>query len=501
VSISDMQSFAEKSVDPFLDTKLSSDIGNIISLGGDEFGNDIRLSFMANTTMPQAHTHASMASNTTAGGQSVTVQPLTEVNDISIAPLEPLDNISIPLGPEPIPLAPMPEIRINREGSSNMNSSNSGAGGIAPNLDAYNSHFQPIRTQEDIEKEKKEKAELLTKLTRLESRGYTLTHRFTMDNNLDEIRQEFERLSDQRNLEASIKFQRQMMMGFVTGAELLNNKFDPFGWQLDGWSESVHENVEDFDEVFEELYDKYKGKGAMPPEARLLFMLAGSGFMFHMSNQFFRSKTQGMGMEDILRQNPELAKQFAAAAANAAGPGFGNFMGMSMGVPPQASSQPSMQVPGTGAFYQAVGTPAPSPLTPSQGMGGIGGGRDDTRGQLPTPQIPQNVAAAAATITPRREMRGPAGVDDILRTFEEARRQEAESAVQGASGVGFGGPAAVSSIGQPAVQVLNEVQSIASEEVMSQAESTRTGGRGGTGGRRRKVVPPPQQMNTISMNV
>ena len=49
--------------------------------------------------------------------------------------------------------------------------------------------------------------------------------------------------------------------------------------------------------------------------------------------------------------------------------------------------------------------------------------------------------------------------------------------------------------------MLNEVQSIASEEVMSQAESTRTGGRGGTGGRRRKVVPPPQQMNTISMNV
>jgi hypothetical protein len=494
-----MQSFAEKSVgaaagpDPFLDTKLSSDVGNIISLGGDEFGNDIRLSFMANTNISKATDVGSGA-----GGQNVSVQPLTEVNDISIAPLEPLDSISIPLGPEPIPLAPMPEIRINREGTGMAAGMGSSSTGVGPNLDAYNSHFQPIRTQEDIEKEKKEKADLLTKLTRLEGRGYTLTHRFTMDNSLDEIRQEFERLSDQRNLEASIKFQRQMMMGFVTGAELLNNKFDPFGWQLDGWSESVHENVDDFDEVFEELYDKYKGKGAMPPEARLLFMLAGSGFMFHMSNQFFRSKTQGMGMDDILRQNPDLAKQFAAAAANAAGPGFGNFMGMSMGVPQaaSASSQPSMQVPGTGAFYQAVSAPAPSPLAPSQS----GSSRP-----LPTPQMPQNVAAAAASapsMTPRREMRGPAGVDDILRTFEEARRQEAESAVQGASGVGFGGPASVSSIGQPAVQVLNEVQSIASEEVMSQAESTRTGGRnGGAAGRRRKAVPPPQQMNTISMNV
>ena len=44
----------------------------------------------------------------------------------------------------------------------------------------------------------------------------------------------------------------------------------------------------------------------MPPEARLLFMLCGSGFMYHMSNSFFRSKMPDMG--DILKKNPELAK-------------------------------------------------------------------------------------------------------------------------------------------------------------------------------------------------
>jgi len=498
VSISDMQSFAENSIggsDPFIEAKLSSDVGNIISLGGDDQGNDIRLSFMANTNISKS------TENLGSSGQNISVQPLTEVNDISIAPLEPLEsvNLDIPLGPEPIPLAPMPEIRVNREsggggggGASSGLFGGSSAQNVAPSLDAYNSHFQPIRTQEDVEKEKKEKADLLMKLNRLESKGYTLTHRFTMDNNLDEIRQEFDRLADQRNLEASLKFQRQMMMGFVTGAELLNNKFDPFGWQLEGWSESVHENMDDFDEVFEELYDKYKGKGAMPPEARLIFMLAGSGFMFHMSNQFFRSKTQGMGMEDILRQNPELAKQFAAAAANAAGPGFGNFMGMTMGVPPGPASQPAMQMPGTGVFYQAVGGAAASasqgnPLAPSQSGG--------PRTAMPSAQVPQSVAAAAAPVSvPRREMRGPAGVDDILRTFEEVRRVEAEA---GAASIGIGGPAPV---GQPAVAVLNEVQSIASEEIMSQADSTRTGGRNGGGGRRRKVVPPPQ-VNTISMNV
>ena len=493
VSISDMQSFAENSIGgsvPFIDAKLSSDVGNIISLGGDDQGNDIRLSFMANTNIMKS----SEKLGSSGQGQNISVQPLLEVNDISIEPLQPLEsvNLDIPLGPEPIPLAAMPELRINREGGGSSSSGirESMHHNVAPSLDAYNSHFQPIRTQEDIEKEKKEKADLIMKLNRLESKGYTLTHRFTMDNSLEEIRQEFDRLADQRNLEASLKFQRQMMMGFVTGAELLNNKFDPFGWQLDGWSESVHENVDDFDEVFEELYDKYKGKGAMPPEARLIFMLAGSGFMFHMSNQFFRSKTQGMGMEDILKQNPDLAKQFAAAAANAAGPGFGNFMGMTMGVPPGPASQPSMQMPGTGVFYQAVGASPINPLEPSQS-------NQTLRAAMPSAQVPQSVSAASQPISvPRREMRGPSGVDDILRTFEEVRRADAES---GAASVGIGGPAPVSSVGQPAVQVLNEVQSIASEEIMSQADSTRTGG-GRGGSRRRKVVPPPQ-VNTISMNV
>ena len=31
----------------------------------------------------------------------------------------------------------------------------------------------------------------------------------------------------------------------------LNNKFDPFDIKLDGWSESVNENLSDFDEAFE----------------------------------------------------------------------------------------------------------------------------------------------------------------------------------------------------------------------------------------------------------
>ena len=66
----------------------------------------------------------------------------------------------------------------------------------------------------------------------------------------------------------------------------------------------------------------------MAPELKLLMMVGGSAFMFHLTNTMFKSSLPGMG--DIMKQNPELMKQFAAAAVNTMGgqnPGFSNFMG------------------------------------------------------------------------------------------------------------------------------------------------------------------------------
>ena len=107
------------------------------------------------------------------------------------------------------------------------------------------------------EEERAKKFEYLNKLQRLEQKGFQLAKRYTMDNSLDEMRQEFDRLVDARNLEASLRFQRQALMSVVTGLEWANGRFDPFDLKLDGWSEAVHENVEDFDEIFEiEIVDR-----------------------------------------------------------------------------------------------------------------------------------------------------------------------------------------------------------------------------------------------------
>ena len=65
------------------------------------------------------------------------------------------------------------------------------------------------------------------------------------------MKNEYERLIYNRKLEGSVKAQRKMLIGLISGIEFLNNKFDPFDVKLDGWSGQVNDEINDYDDVFE----------------------------------------------------------------------------------------------------------------------------------------------------------------------------------------------------------------------------------------------------------
>ena len=177
------------------------------------------------------------------------------------------------------------------------------------------------------EEELKEKFKYLRKLEDLEKKGVSLSKRYNMDSNLDEMIGEYETILAEKERSNSVKFQGKMMMACITGLEFLNNKFDPFDIKLDGWGEQINENIDEYDDIFAELHEKYKSKAKMSPELKLLFQLGGSALMVHMSNTLFKSSMPGM--DDIMRQNPELMKQFTQAAVSSMGqsnPGFSGFM-------------------------------------------------------------------------------------------------------------------------------------------------------------------------------
>ena len=167
------------------------------------------------------------------------------------------------------------------------------------------------KTEEEIMQEKQE---LLYRLERFEKAGSKPSRRFNMNSKYEDIKCEYDKIKKQRDIDKSIKFQRKVLMALSSGIEFLNGKFDPFNVKLDGWSESMYENVGDYDEVFEELHEKYKEKVQMAPEIKLLMMVGGSAFMFHLSNTLFKSKMPGLN--DILKQNPDLMRNVQTAAMN-----------------------------------------------------------------------------------------------------------------------------------------------------------------------------------------
>jgi hypothetical protein len=264
------------------------------------------------------------------------------------------------------------------------------------------------------EQELAKKTEGLTLLERMDRKGVG-GNKMTIANTLDEINAEVARRKDSKGLEASIRFQRSMLTTVTSGMEFLNSKYDPLGVALDGWSEQVNENIEDYDEIFEELYDKYKDKSKVAPEVRLVMSLGLSAAMCHVTNTMFKQKMPGM--DDILKRNPELARQMARAAAEqAVGPGFANFvsMGMPSGpggggggapLPRAAQSAPAPSMGPRMAMYEEERQPMMAPMG-----GGMGGPIPsmDPRGGIDVQDTP---------VTARREMRGPTNVDDILQTL------------------------------------------------------------------------------------
>ena len=170
---------------------------------------------------------------------------------------------------------------------------------------------QRKKTYQEIQLDKQK---LLFILNRLDKAGYSPTRKFTMASNYDDIEYEVTRLKRERDINKSVKFQRKLLMAFTSGVEFLNNKFDPIGAKLDDWSEHIMEGIGEYDEIFEELHDKYADKIEVAPELKLIMMVSGSAFMYHLTQTLFKSATPGL--QDILRNNPDIMRNISEAALN-----------------------------------------------------------------------------------------------------------------------------------------------------------------------------------------
>ncbi len=283
---------------------------------------------------------------------------------------------------------------------------------IPVNPDMTSAPSQPQMSKEEL---LREKFKFLRKLEALEKKGVELSKKYNMESPLLEMQGEYETIMEEKAKQNSIKFQGNMLMACINGIEFLNNRFDPFDIKLDGWGEQINENVSDYDDVFGELYEKYKSKASMAPELKLLFQLGGSAMMVHMTNTMFKSAMPGM--DDIMRQNPDLMRQFQSAAVNSMGqsnPGFSGFMSglmnpepeppMGRGPPPPMATQGPNAMPQT---RERPGNNASSYARNNFANDGINIRENIVEAERSS-RRPQQSAGG------RPEMKGPSDISDIL---------------------------------------------------------------------------------------
>ena len=278
-----------------------------------------------------------------------------------------------------------------------------------------------VSTQPQITKEEtlREKFKFLRKLEALEKKGIELSKKYSMESSLLEMQGEYETIVEEKEKSNSVKFQGNMLMACINGIEFLNGKFDPFDIKLDGWSEQLNENLTDYDEIFGELHEKYKSKASMAPELKLLFQLGGSAMMIHMTNTMFKSAMPGM--DDILRQNPDLMRSFQSAAVNTMGqtnPGLSGFMSNMM----NNETPNSFDRPPPPMATQGPNAPMPPMNRPGNNNSAInqnqfrqyGTNNVDDGINMRENTEKMNVNDKSSRRQPRSEMKGPSDINDIL---------------------------------------------------------------------------------------
>lgn len=169
--------------------------------------------------------------------------------------------------------------------------------------------MQPVYSEDgeveqlSYEEIQQQKAYYLTQLKLYADKGRFASRRLGPEHPLSDIKAEVFKIRKEIEITRGINYCRTGLMFFVGTIEMLNTTYDPTGGmvELNGWTQTVMADKEEYDEVFQELYEKYAGNVSMAPELKLICMILGSAFAFQTARFGIGGNT---------------------------GPGLGNFMGM-----------------------------------------------------------------------------------------------------------------------------------------------------------------------------
>lgn len=346
------------------------------------------------------------------GADLLTNSKISGATEVKLSELETVDLPTISLD-GPSESAPPPKLfpSVNEVGPMQTND-----GFHNMNADAFSSSSSSFSGRRMSEENLvKEKYELLRKFERLQRMGVPMRKRFTLDSPLEEMKLELDFMRRERAMDQTIK---QFCDWYITGMSAMewgskNVSFlQAFGLQLDGLSESAQMNVADLEEDFEELYDLYGDKLKMHPLVRIPIRTCMMIYMVHFTNQMVR-KAPVPNIGDVLRTNPDIARQLATAAMQQQTQTMKASVPQQPPViaPPPVSNNP---LSGLASFMSSMVPPPPPQQTSVRVPTSV---KPAIRMPKPNPQPP--AAAMAPPPAPVREMKAPVNIDDLLKTVQQ----------------------------------------------------------------------------------
>ena len=314
---------------------------------------------------------------------------------------------------------------IEEKNDSNLGNATSASMGTTKTWDGFAKMNEvpsaaPMNNLSEREKRRKKRI-MLKKMEEWSEKGHFKMNNLSLDSPFDEIEDEYESVLEDKRRKDSIKLQGWWFMTFVNSVEYANAAFNPFDLNLDGWGEQISEDIDSYDEIFGELYEKYKG-GKMAPELSLLLRVGFSAAVLNFSNKALSSATPAFN--DVIKQNPDLMRMFTDATVSSMSqqsPGFefaNNLMQEQMnkprGPPPPAPVETKSQPPPSRPGMTFTDAPSNRPdINASRGSMFREKGVELNNGMS---NINDDSQTKSIRPPARAEMKGPqsSDIDDIL---------------------------------------------------------------------------------------
>ena len=158
------------------------------------------------------------------------------------------------------------------------------------------------------------KIELLRRLSEIKASGYELSKDYNFNSDIEEMEYEFDLLKSMKDKQNGVGLYKSFLLNACTAIEFLNDRYDPFDFKLNGWSEHMNIACDDYNDVLGEIYEKYRGSGKkMEPEIKMMLMICASGASFHASNTMFK---QLPGLDKLIKENPALLSKLTSQMFN-----------------------------------------------------------------------------------------------------------------------------------------------------------------------------------------